>query len=93
MHMQHRGPEIMASWLHKISSQLGFSLKAAKKLIDKKGLDSSNQLQTFTDMNVHDICNVMRKTPHRGQQVSVMAQENLKLPIFLFHHRRQCIIN
>ena len=43
------------------------------------------------DKNVDDICNVIgnqaARTPDRGQQVSVIAQENLKLADFLFHHR------
>ena len=44
------------------------------------------------------MCNIMRKpggkkadgTTTRGQQVSLIAQENLKLSIFLFHHMWRC---
>ena len=32
-------------------------------------------------------------TPDRGQQVSVIAQENLKLTAFLFHHRWRCTLD
>ena len=31
--------------------------------------------------------------PDRGQQVLVIAQENLKLAAFLFHHRWRCTID
>ena len=90
-----RGPEIMASKLQNMYIQLGFSPKAAKLLIREQGLDNPDRLRVLTDKNVDDICNVMRKpggknangTPDRGQQVSVIAQENLKLTAFLFHHR------
>ena len=52
-------------------------------------------------MNVNDICKVVRKLgsnnangmPERGQQVSVIAQENLKLAPFLFHHRWRCTLD
>ena len=52
-------------------------------------------------MNVDDICNVVR-TPggknangmsNRVQQVSVIAQKNLKLAIFLLHHRWRCTLD
>ena len=64
-------------------------------LIKEQGLDSPKRLQVLTDKNVDNICNVMRKPcdknangmPNRGQQVSVIAKENLKLTAFLFHHR------
>ena len=29
-------------------------------------------------------------TPNKGQQISVIAQENLKLGVFLFHYRWRC---
>ena len=53
------------------------------------------------EKNVNDICNVMRKPggnnanamPNRRQNVSVIAQENLKLAAFIFHHRWRCIID
>ena len=78
--------------------QLGFSSEAARLLIREQGLDSLERLRVLVDKNVDDICNVMRKpggknahgTPNRGQQVSVIAQENLKLAVFLFHHRWRC---
>ena len=81
-------------WLQDMYIQLGFTPKAAKLLIREQGLDSPERLQVLTDKNVDDICNVMRKPggknangmPDRGQQVSIIAQKNLKLAVFLFHH-------
>ena len=34
--------------------------------------------------------NNANRTPDRGQQVLVIAQKNLKQPVFLFHHRWRC---
>ena len=93
-----QGPEIIASKLQNIYVQLGFSPKAAKVVTRKQGLDNLNRLRVLTHKNVDNICNVVRKpgskndhgTPNRGQQVSVIAQENLMLPAFLFHHWWRC---
>ena len=89
-----QGPEITASKFQNTYVQLGFSPKAAKLLFREQGLDNSDRLRVLINKNVDDICNVMRKsggknadgTRNRGQQVSVIAQENLKLTAFLFHH-------
>ena len=80
---------------------LGFSPKAAKLLVREQGLDSPEGLRVLTNKNNDDICNVMRKsggknadgTPDKGQKVSVIAQENLKLAIVLFHHRWRCTLD
>ena len=64
-------------------------------LVKEHGLDIPEKLKVLTDENVDDICNVMRKpsskntngTFNRGQQVSVIAQKNLMLAVFLFHHQ------
>ena len=77
---------------------LGFSHKAAKLLMKEQGLDSPERLRVLIEKNVNDICIVMRKPggenahgiPSKGQQVSVIVQENLKLVAFLFHHRWRC---
>ena len=77
---------------------LGLSLKAARLHIKEQGLNSHERLRVLPDKNINDICNVMRKLgnknvnrmPNRGQQVSIIAQENLKLAAFLFHHRWKC---
>ena len=78
---------------------LGFSAKAAKLLVREQGLDSLERLRVFADKNVDDICSNVVRNPggtnangssDRGQQVSVIAWENLKLAIFLFHHRWRC---
>ena len=91
----------MALKIQKMYVCLGFSPKAAKLLFREQGLDNPNRLKILTDKNVDDICNVMRKpgskntnrTPDRGQQVSVIAHENLKLVAFLFHHRWRCTLD
>ena len=96
-----QGPEIMALLLQDMYIWLGFSPNAAKLLIRKQGLDSSERLRVLTNKNVHDICNVMRKLggknvngmPNRGQHVSVIDQENLKLATFLFYHRLRCTLD
>ena len=85
----------MDSWLQDMYLQLGFSSEAATLLIREQELESPERLRVLTNKNVGDICNIIRKPgsknangmPNRGQQVSVLAQENLKLAVFLFHHR------
>ena len=91
----------MTSKLQDIYIRLGFSPEPVKLLVREQGLDSPDKLRIPTDKNVDDICNVVRKpggknadgTPNRGQQVSMIAQENLKLAIFLFHHRWRCTLD
>ena len=85
----------MSLQLQDMTLQLGFSPKAAKLLIREMGINSPGRMRVLKDKDVHDICNVVRKSgsksadgmPDRGQKVSIMAQENLKLAPFLFHHR------
>ena len=96
---EHRakGPEIMALWLQDMYIWLEFNPEATKLLIREQGLDSSERPRVLMDKNIDDICNVVRKSggknasrmPKSGQQVSVIAQENLKA-IFLFHHWWAC---
>ena len=91
----------MALKLQNIYIQLRFSSKAAMLLVREQGLDNPYRLRVLMDKNVDDICNVMRKpgkknanrTPNRGLQVSVIAQENLKLAAFLFHHLWRCTLD
>ena len=88
----------MALWLHDTYLWLRFSTKAAKLLVREQALDSPERLRVLMVKNVDGICNVMRKPggknanrmPNWGQQVSVIAQENLNLAVFLFHHRWRC---
>ena len=71
---------MMALWLQDMYLELGFVSEA------------------LTDKNVDDIHNFMRKsgsknadwTPNRRQHVPVIAQENLNLAVFLFHHWWKC---
>ena len=80
-------PEIMALWLQDMYVWHGFSPKAAKLLVREQGLYSSERIRVLANKNVDDTCNVVRKTggknadgmPNRGQQISVIAQEKLKL--------------
>ena len=84
-----QGPEIMVSWLQDMYLWLGFSPKW------EQSLAISDRLHVLIDKNVNGIFNVVKKPGSknanrmldRGQQVSVIAQENLKLAAFLFHHR------
>ena len=78
--------------------QLKFSPKAARLLVREQGQGNPDRLRVLTDPNIDDICSVVRKPDRknadrmteRGQQVSVIAQENLKLAAFLFHYRWRC---
>ena len=80
---------------------LGFSTKSPKLLDREQGLDSPERMRVLTDKNVDNICNIVRKPggknangrPNRGQQVSVIAQEKLKLAVFLFHQRWRCTLD
>ena len=82
-----QGLEIMVLWLQDMYLQLRFSPEAAQLLI-----------REYTDQNVDDICNIVRKLggknadgmSDRGQQPSVISQENLKLAAFLFQQRLRC---
>ena len=88
----------MALCLQDMYLWLGYSPEAARLLIREQGLDSPGRLRVLTDENVNEICNAVRKpggnnayeTMVRGQKVSVTAQENLKLAVFLFHHWCRC---
>ena len=63
--------------------------------IQSQSRDSPDKLRLLTAKKVNDICNVMKKPGSksaermldRGQLVSVIAQEKLKLDAYLFHHR------
>ena len=91
----------MDSWLQDMYLWLRFSPKAAKLLLREQGVESAERLRVLTNKNVDDICNVMRKPGHndangmhdKGQQVSIITQENLKLAAFLFHHRWRCTLD
>ena len=84
----------MTTWLQDMYLWLRFSSEKARLLIREQGLDSSERLRVLTDKNVDDICDVVKKPggkndkgmPKRGQQVSVIPKENLKLAVSLFHH-------
>ena len=50
-----------ASWLQDMYLWLEFSPEAARLFIREQGLVSPKRLRVFTNKNVDDICNVMRK--------------------------------
>ena len=74
---------------------LGFSPKSTKFFVRKQGLNSSERLRVNANINIYDVYNVVRtpgdknanEMPNRGQQVSAIAHENLKLAVFLFYQR------
>ena len=88
----------MAAWLKNMYIHLEFSLAEEKLLIKEQELDSPERLPVLTDKNVHDICNVVRKPGVKSadgiintkQQISAIAQENLKVAAFLFYHKWRC---
>ena len=59
---QVQGPETMALRLQDVYIWVGFSPEAAKLLIRKQGLNSSERLRVLTNKNVDDIGNVLRKS-------------------------------
>ena len=93
-------PEIMAPWLQDMYLLLRFSPETTRLFIREQQLGSSEWHKVLTDKNVDDICNIMRKPgsnnagmSDRVQQVSVIAQENLKLAVSLFHYWWRCIFD
>ena len=92
-HVHQQGPEIMVLWLQDMYLWLGFSPEKASLLVREQGLHSPDRLRVLIDKNVDDICDIVMKPggknanemSDRGQQLSVIAQENLKLAAFLFH--------
>ena len=87
--------------VHRAQGPERFHPEAARLLIREQGLESPERLSILIDKNINDIYNVDRKpsgknvdrTPNREQQVSVIAQEKLKLAGFLFHHWQRCIFD
>ena len=88
----------MASRIKDMFLQVGFSSETAQLPVKKKGLHSSDEMHVITHKIVDSICNVIRmpgsknvnRLPDQEQQVSVIAQENLKQAVFLFNHRWRC---
>ena len=78
--------------------QLRFWHHVTKLLVRIEGLVRQDRLHFHTDKNVDDVFNIIRKPGdkntdvmlNRGQQDAVIAQKNLKLASFLFHHRCRC---
>ena len=91
----------MALWFQDMYLQVRYSSEGSLLLIREQGLDSCERLRVLTHNNFVEICNFFRmtgdenanRTPNRGQQVSLIAKENLKLAVILFHYWWRCIFN
>ena len=78
--------------------KLGFSQTVAMMLVDDQGISSPWTLSSLSDEDITAICNVMRwpgnlvsgKMPDRGNQISVLAANNLKLMAFMFKMMECC---
>lgn len=92
---QAQGPEFIALCLQDMNRWLRLSQEATRLLMREQGLDDPDRLIVLTDKNNDEIYNIVRKPggknanimPDRRQQILVLAQENLKLTIFLFYHK------
>ena len=70
-------------------------------LLSSCSSSAPKRFRLFTDKNVDGIFNVMRKpgnknanrSPDREKQVSVIAQENMKLTVFIIHHWWRFIVD
>ena len=71
---------------------LGFSQTVAMKLVDNQGKDSPWTPASLSDEDIVAICDVIHrhgglvsgKTLDKGNQISVLATNNLKLTAFIF---------
>ena len=78
--------------------RLGLSQAVVLKLVDDHGIDSPRTLASLFDENIATICDVIcrsgglvsRKTPDRGNQISVLDTKNLKLIAFMFKTMEHC---
>ena len=73
-------------WPHGSRLQLGFSYEAARLLVRGQVLGNPKRFRVLTDKTVDESQVEKMPTNYKRQQVSVIAQENLKLAVFLFHH-------
>ena len=67
--------------------RLGFNQTVAQKLVEDQGIDSQWTLACFSDEDITTICDVMRRseglvgrrTPERGDQVSMLSWKTSSL--------------
>ena len=84
--------------MEKIFLDLGFNQVVAQKLVDDQEIDSSKTLTSLSDEDITAICDVIRrpgglvgnKTPDRGNKISVLATNNLKLAGYIFKMMAHC---
>lgn len=86
-----------AAALRAAFTRLGFSDDAREDIIDVQGIDSLAELKILTDSEVENLCKVVRRPggaaqaaaagPNLGHQVSLRAENNLKLATYYLRHR------
>lgn len=83
--------------------RLGFSNDAAQAITGDQGIDSIDELKVLSDAEVENLCKVVRRPggtvpnpadaanplPNNGHQVSLRAENNLKLACYYVRHRNR----
>ena len=94
-------PPTIVKEMEEIFLRLGFSQAVVLKLVDGQGIDSPWTLASLSDEDITIICDIIcrpsglvsGKTPDRGNQISVLAVNNLKLMAFMFKKMEHCSKN
>ena len=77
--------------------RIGFSAAATDEIVDTQGFDAISEFKLLTDSEVVNLCAIIRKpggsvgsgtrqVPNPGVQVSLKAENNLKLMVFYIRH-------
>ena len=77
--------------------RLGFTAQAASAITDAQGIDSLDELRVLDDSKVENLCKVVRhpggvdagRRADNGHQVSLRAENNLKLACFYVRHQHR----
>lgn len=83
--------------------RLGFSADAATAVCDQQDIDELDELKVLTDKEVENLCKVVRRPggtiadpanpgqliPNPGHQVSMRAENNLKLACYYVRHQER----
>ena len=76
--------------------RIGFSAEAALVITYEQGIDKMEELETFTDGEINNLCKVLRRPDgintitnviNLGLQVSLRAENNPKLASFFQKHK------
>lgn len=87
-----------------VFTRLGFTVDAARVIVDDQGIDDIQEMTILSDLEVENLCKVVRRPggvipnpnaaegqpqviPNQGSQVSLRAENNLKLACFWLRHR------